>query len=389
MRFAPLVERITGRGANAWELHDLGRRQERETGEPVLFLTVGAPDFDTPKEISERAYEAMLEGDTHYTAIAGVLPLRREIAAWHEKTTGQAVSPDQIVVAAGAQCALFCAMQCLAGAGDEVIVTDPRYSTYEAVVRANGATEVSVPLLPDRGFQIDLEALKAAITPRTRAILLNSPQNPTGAVMDEATMQAVTDLCIEHDLWAVSDEVYAALVFDGAHRSIATLPGMAARTVVINSLSKSHAMTGWRVGWAVGPEDFAQHMATLVLCMLYGSPGFIQQAAVTALRESEVDWMVEAYKRRRDRVAPRLDAAPGLRCPTPAGGMFVMLDVRGSGLSSEDFARQLLKAESVCVLPGDGFGQQSEGFVRISLGLPDAQLDEACARIERFARQRN
>ncbi len=387
MRFASLVDRVSGRGAEAWALHGLGVEQERRTGKPVIFLTVGEPDFDTPTVIQDAAIASMRGGNTHYTPIVGTRALREAIADWHEETSGQKVSPDQVVVAPGAQCALFCAVQCLAEAGDEIITTDPRYSTYEAVIGGCGAKLVSVPLLPDQNFALDLVALRQAVSPRTRAILLNTPHNPTGAVLQPDELEAVAALCREKDIWLVSDEVYGAVTFDHPHRSPAALPGMAERSVVISSLSKSHAMTGWRLGWAIGPQALADHLANLMLCMLYGCPGFIQDAGITALTEgrSEVAEMRTAYHRRRDLLAPWLDRLPGLACASPEGGMFVMLDVRQTGMDAEGFARALLQEECVAVLPGGGFGDQAEGFCRLSLGFSDETLAEACRRIEAFA----
>lgn len=386
MRFSPMIERIAGRGALAWEIHHQAVELTR-AGADIVFLTVGEPDFDTPTPVVEAAVSSLRAGNTHYTDIVGYPELRQAVADWHQRTTGQQVAAEQVVVAPGAQNALFSAMQLIVGPGDEVITTDPCYSTYEAVIGSTGARRVLVPLLPDRGFHLDLEALAAAITPRTRALLLNSPHNPTGAVISRDEMEAIAALCRQHDLWLVSDEVYAALSFDQPHVSPASLPGMAERTVVVSSLSKSHAMSGWRVGWVVGPVSLAKHLHNLFLCMLYGSPGFIQDAALVALNqvEDEVTAMREAYRRRRDLVTPWLDRLPGLACRKCEGGMFAMADVRATGLSSMDFARALLAEEKVAVLPGDGFGQQAEGFVRISLGLPEAALSEACARIESFA----
>ena len=385
MRFSNLTQRVVGRGAEAWQVHFLAQQKQR-AGADVIFLTVGEPDFDTPPVVVDEAVRSMRAGNTHYTDIVGFPRLREAIAGWHEKTTGQRVSPEQVVVGAGAQNALFSTLQVLVGAGDEVITPDPRYSTYEAVVGATGATLVSVPLVPERGFHLDLQALAAAITPRTRVILLNSPHNPTGAAMSRADVEAVAALAQRHDLWLVSDEVYAALSFESEHVSPASLPGMAERTVVVSSLSKSHAMTGWRVGWAIGPLELARHLHNLFLCMLYGSPGFVQDAAIVAIEQAsgEVETMRETYRRRRDLVAPWLDRLPGLGCRLPEGGMFCMADCRGSGLSSQDFAIRLLEEESVAILPGDGFGRQAEGFLRISLGLPDETLAEACRRIEAF-----
>ncbi len=387
MRFASLVDRVSGRGAEAWALHGLGVEQERRTGKPVIFLTVGDTDFDTPMVIQDAAVASMRGGNTHYTPIVGTRQLRAAIADWHEETSGQKVSPSQVVVAPGAQCALFCVMQCLAGAGDEVITTDPCYSTYEAVIGASGARMVTVPLLPDRNFALDLKALRQAVTPRTRVILLNTPHNPTGAVLQPEELEAVAALCRDNDLWLMSDEVYGAVTFDHSHRSPAALPGMAERCVVISSLSKSHAMTGWRLGWAIGPEALTPHLDNLMLCMLYGCPGFIQDAAVAALTDgrSAVAEMRAAYHRRRDLLAPWLDRLPGLSCASPEGGMFAMLDVRQTGMDAESFARGLLAEESVAILPGGGFGEQAEGFCRVSLGFSDETLAEACRRIEAYA----
>lgn len=387
MRYSSRTEQIAGRGSEAWLLHVLGA-ERRQQGHEVIFLTVGDPDFESPPAAVEAAVAGLRGGNTHYTDIVGFPELRAAIADWHHTTTGQRVTADEVVVAAGAQNALYSAIQVIAGPGDEVIVPDPRYSTYEAVVGAAGATPVAVPLLPDRGFHIDLEALAAAVTPRTRAILINSPHNPTGAVMTRAEVEAVAAIAKRHDLWLVSDEVYAALSFESPHVSPASLPGMAERTVVCSSLSKSHAMAGFRVGWAVGPRELCRHLFNLYLCMLYGSPGFIQDAGIAAIREAagEVERMREIYQRRRDLVAPWLDRLPGLACRKPEGGMFAMADCRATGLSAFDFAKGLLEAQDVAILPGDGFGTQGEGFLRISLGLPDEQLAEACRRIEAYCR---
>ena len=390
MRYSSRTEQVAGRGSEAWHLHFLASERKR-AGHPVIFLTVGEPDFDTPPVVVDAAVASMRAGNTHYTEIVGPLALRQAVADWHEQTTGQRVQPSQVVVAAGAQNALFCTMQMLVGPGDEVISPDPAYSTYEAVVGAAGGRMVQVPLDPDRGFHIDLAALARAVTPRTRAILINTPHNPTGAVMTREEVEAVAAIAKANDLWLVSDEVYASLSYEKPHISPSSLPGMAERTVVVSSLSKSHAMTGWRVGWAIGPQQLADHLQNLLMCMLYGSPGFIQQAGIVAIREasSEIATMREAYRRRRDLVAPWLDRLPGLACRLPDGGMFAMADCRGSGLTSQDFARRLLDEENVALLPADGFGIQGEGFLRLSLGLPDDVLAEACRRIEAFCTRQN
>jgi arginine:pyruvate transaminase len=292
-----------------------------------------------------------------------------------------------VVVLAGAQSALFAACQCLLDPGDAVLVPEPMYVTYLATVAAAGARPVRVPLVPDQGFRLDLDRLASSVTPAVRAILVNSPNNPTGAVMTRPELEAVAELCRRRDLWLISDEVYASLLYEGEHVPPAALPGMAERTVTVSSLSKSHAMTGWRVGWLVGPPELARHAARLSLCMLYGLPAFVQDAATVALtRElAEVADMRERLRRRRDAVCRRLAGLPGLACSRPQGGMFVMLDVRRTGLGADTFARRLLAEELVSVLAGDAFGGAAAGHVRLSLTAPEERLAEACDRIGRFA----
>jgi arginine:pyruvate transaminase len=242
-------------------------------------------------------------------------------------------------------------------------------------------------LRPENGFHLDPADLARAVTPRTRAILWNSPNNPTGAVATTDEIEALAHMACEHDLWLVADEVYAGLVFDGAHRSPAGLPGMAGRTVTVSSVSKSHAMTGWRLGWLVGPEALARHAGNLALCMLYGSPAFIQDAATLALTRDlpEVAAMRERLRRRRDIALDLLANLPGLAYHRPDAGMFMMLDVRRTGRSAHDFAYGLLAAENVALLPGNAFGSPAAGHVRLSLTVPEERLIEACERIRRHA----
>jgi arginine:pyruvate transaminase len=386
MRYSSLVDRISGEGAAAWNIHARAIQMRRE-GRDVILLSVGDPDFDTPAPITEAAIAALKGGRTHYGSIIGDPRLRTAIAARHRAASGQAAGAENVVVLAGAQCALFCAAICVLDKGDEVIVPEPAYVTYEAVVGVSGARMVHVPLKAERGFHLDPADIARAVTPRTRALLMNSPNNPTGSVIDRTTWTAVAELCRQHDLWLLSEEVYGTLCFEAEHVSPAGLPGMAERTVTISSLSKSHAMTGWRLGWAIAPTELSQHIGRLALCMLYGSPPFIQDASLVALQgpQPELDAMKEAYRQRRDLVLGRLGNVRGLRCHRPDAGMFVMVDVRGTGRSAQDFAEALLDAEGVSVLAGDAFGPSAAGHVRLSLGTAEAELAEACTRMARFA----
>lgn len=386
MRFSSLTQRIAGDGAAAWEIHYRALAM-LEQGRDVLLLSVGDPDFDTPAPIVQAAVASLESGNTHYADVRGKRSLREAIARRHQQRSGQVVSADQVTVLAGAQCALFCVAQCVLEPGDEVIVAEPMYVTYEAVFGACGAKVVPVPVRPEHGFRVQAEDVAARITPRTRALALNSPHNPSGASLPRSTWEALAELCIAHDLWLISDEVYSELLFDGEHISPASLPGMAERTATLNSLSKSHAMTGWRVGWVVGSPALSGHLENLALCMLYGSPDFIQDAAVAALELQlpELDGMREAYRQRRDLVCASLADCPGIRALKPDGGMFVMVDIRETGLSAQAFADRLLDRHGVSVLAGEAFGPSAAGHIRLGLVLGAEPLREACRRIARCA----
>ncbi|WP_194792283.1 pyridoxal phosphate-dependent aminotransferase [Pseudomonas sp. UFMG81] len=382
MRFSSLTQRIAGDGAAAWEIHYRALAM-LEQGRDVLLLSVGDPDFDTPAPIVQAAMASLQAGNTHYADVRGKRSLREAIARRHQQRSGQAVTADQVTVLAGAQCALFCVAQCVLEPGDEVIVAEPMYVTYEAVFGACGAKVIPVPVRPEHGFRVQPEDVAARITPRTRALALNSPHNPSGASLPRSTWEALAELCIGHDLWLISDEVYSELLFDGEHVSPGSLPGMAERTATLNSLSKSHAMTGWRVGWVVGSPALAGHLENLALCMLYGSPDFIQDAAVAALEQPlpELDGMREAYRQRRDLVCTSLADCPGVRALKPDGGMFVMVDIRETGLSAQDFSNRLLDLHGVSVLAGEAFGPSATGHIRLGLVLGTEPLREACRRI--------
>ncbi|MFG6177778.1 pyridoxal phosphate-dependent aminotransferase [Halomonas sp. THAF12] len=385
MRFSKLTERIAGEGAAAWDIHNRALARQA-AGEDITVLSVGDPDFDTPAPIVEGAVASLRGGATHYPDVQGKRALREAIADRY-RARGLEVTPERLIVMAGAQCGLYAAAQCLLDPGDEVIVPEPSYVTYEAVLQSTGADMVRIPLRGDAGFRLDVADLEAAITPRTRAIMLNSPHNPTGQLIDAKAWAAIAALCQRHDLWLISDEVYAELIFEGEHVCAAGLPDMAERTVVVDSLSKSHAMTGWRLGWVLGPEALIEHLGNLALCMLYGCPDFVQDAARDALRLSlpELDAMRETYRGRRDAVVTALADCPGVKVVKPAAGMFLMIDIRATGLSSQAFADRLLDEQGVSVLSGEAFGPSAAGFVRLSLTVDEARLRDACRRLARVA----
>jgi arginine:pyruvate transaminase len=384
MKYSNLVERISGEGADAWTVHTLAR-SARERGEDVILLSVGDPDIDTPELVVDRAVECLRAGDTHYTPATGRGPLREAIAAQHRARSGQAVDADNVIFLAGAQNALFSASLCIAGPGDQVIALEPLYPTYPAALEVSGAEMVRAPAPAASGFRVDLAALEALITPRTRALFFATPNNPSGVIMTEADLGVIGRLARQYSLWVVADEVYAGLAPEGRVPSLAaTLPE---QVITISSLSKTHAMPGWRAGWMVAPKALVTHVEALATCMLYGLPGFVQEAALTALGVSAA-----AEARIREYCAARcatllagLDGTAGLRCFVPDAGMFMLVDVHETGLSGHRFMTELYRSEGVSVIDGGAFGVDTRGFVRVCFATDEPLLREACRRIRRFA----
>ena len=385
MRFSSLTDRVKGDAADAWDLHYLAKQASMK-GEDVIVLSVGDPDFATPDAVVDKALRAIREGDTHYTSISGHDSLRECIAERHHARTGQIVTAQNVITTSGAQNALFACSLCLLDAGDEAIVLQPMYVTYEATVQAPGATLVPVVLDPDNGFRLNREGFEAAISERTRAIFYASPSNPTGISLNRDELAFIAELARRHDLWIVADEVYTDFVFDGEMHHIASQPGMYEHVITLGSMSKSYAMSGWRLGWAIAPAEMVDNMEKLALCMLYGLPGFIQQASEHALRHCDADLqrMREIYRRRRDRLYDALSSMKGLQPLLPDAGMFMMVNVLGTGMSSHEFASELYHATGVSVLDATAFGASAAGYVRVSYTVSDAELDEACRRVGRF-----
>jgi arginine:pyruvate transaminase len=383
MRYSPLVERIAGEGADAWVIH-YAARAAQERGEDVIMLSVGDPDLDTPAPVLERAIERLRSGDTHYTPATGREHLREAIASAHRARTGQAVQAAHVIFLAGAQNALFATSMCIAGPGDEVIAFEPLYPSYPATLEVSGARMVRVASPASRGFRIDLAALEASITPRTRALFFATPNNPSGAILSSADLAVIGELARRHSLWVVADEVYAGLAPGGRVPSLAAeLPD---QVVTISSLSKSHSMPGWRAGWLVGPRQLVLHVEAMAQCMLFGLPGFIQEAAVTALSVADAaESRIREYcATRRDLLLAGLDGVRGLKCSVPDAGMFMLVDVRESGLSGYDFMCRLYETERVSVLDGGAFGRETAGFVRVCFAADEALLRQAIVRIRRF-----
>ncbi len=388
MRYARYLDSLGNSGTDAWEVH-FNAIERAEAGEDILFLSVGDPDFDTPPALVEVAYASMKAGNTKYSAAGGITPLVQAIADRETERLERPVPTSRVVVAAGAQNGLYLAMRCTLEPGDEVILLGPPYVMFEGVVHSCAAIPVTVPLVAEDGFSLDLEAIAAAITPRTRAILLNSPHNPSGAVATLEEVKALLNLAQANDLWVISDEVYADMVYDGKTTSPYMLDGGPERSIVIRSLSKSHAMSGWRLGWMIGPDLLCEHARNLLTSMQYGGAAFIQHAAVHALTHElpEVAEMKEAYRIRRDNFALQFQTTNSVSLKLPESGIFCLLDISALGMGSREFATQLLARHNVSVLPGAAFGPTLDGYVRIALCQSESILEEAARRIVTFAEE--
>ena len=384
-RFAARTAAIATCGSTAWSVSDRAAALVT-AGADVIQRTVGDVDCGTPPHVAAAARRSIESGRTHYAPIVGEAALRAAIADRANRRYGTGVTADQVVVFPGAQCALFSAMQCLAGPGDEVVLLEPVYATYEAVVGATGAVPVPVSLRRGTRFEVDVARIELAFSARTRAVLLNTPNNPGGFVLDAGSVGRLVELCTAHGVWLVSDEVYAELAFDRPHVSPATIPLIADRLVVVDSLSKSHAMTGWRIGWAIGPADLARHLGALAQAELFGSPPFVQDAALAALLgPQEICASLRAlYRQRRDALLAGLAPCRGLQPFVPEGGMFVLVDISATGLSADTFANRLLDEAAVAVVPGHAFGASVTDCVRLGLTQPTQRLLEACARMAQW-----
>ena len=367
----------------AWTIH-YEAREAQLRGEDVIVLSIGDPALESPAAVLDRAVETLRGGDVRYTPAPGRHALRAEIALTHQRRSGQSVAAENVIFLSGAQNALYTASMCVAGPGDEVMALEPLYPSYPATIRASGAALVRVPAPAAGGFRPDLKALQAAVTPRTRALFFATPNNPSGVILSEGDLEAIGELARRHALWIVADEVYAGLAPGGRVPSLATrLPE---QVVTISSLSKSHSMPGLRAGWLVGPKDLVKHAESLSMCMLFGLPGFIQEAALTALQGSSAPEarIRELCAARRDFLLQGLAGVRGIRCCVPDAGMFTLIDVRDTGLSGYDFMSGLYESERVSVLDGGAFGEETRGFVRLCFATDEATLREAMVRIRRY-----
>jgi aspartate aminotransferase len=354
-------------------------------GRSIIHLEIGEPDFDTPKAIVEAGVKALRDGYTHYTPSPGIMPLRQAIADEMLRSRGLAVEPSRVVVTPGAKPILFFVMLALVDEGDEVICPDPGFPIYESMIRYAGGTVVPVPLPESLNFRLDIDSLQRAITPRTKMIILNSPANPTGGVLELVDLQRIATLAVEHDLLVFADEIYSRMLYDGDHHSIAVLPGMAERTILLDGFSKTYAMTGWRLGYGVLPPSLVPHISRLMTNSNSCTNAATQIAGIEALTGDQrpVDDMLAEFRCRRDIIVDGLNALPGVTCKMPAGAFYAYPNIQGTKMRSSDLAGLLLNEAGVATLAGTSFGPAGEGYLRLSYANSIDNIKEALTRMER------
>ncbi len=383
-RIASRVAQLNGEGALA--VYSRAKELERQ-GRSIIHLELGEPDFHPAAPVVDAVRNAVAAGRDRYCSTRGVPALREAIAEYLKRTRRLDVTAEQVLVAPGCKMALSLAMMALIEPGDEVLYPDPGFPIYPSFTRGLGATAVPFGLEEKNKFQPDIDEIAQKITPRTSMIIFNSPNNPTGTVFNDAAMESLAKLAVKHDLWVLSDEIYARIIFGGEYKSIQTLPGMAERTVIIDGFSKSFAMTGWRLGYAVAPTLVIDAMDLLVLNTFTCTAEFTQVAAIEALRDSTnaVDAMVTEYRKRRDQFISGLGRIPGFRCQTPDGAFYAWVNIEDTGLPAEELQKLLLEEAGVAGIAGAAFGPGGKNYLRFSLVSARNLLEEALERMQRVS----
>jgi aspartate aminotransferase len=382
MRYTERVSRLESEGA--FVVLARAKQMERE-GKSIIHLQIGEPDFDTPKNICDAAIKAIRDGYTHYAPSGGIPEAREVCAEYMSKTRRIEVTPEQTIIMPGCKPLIFCAMIALINDGDEVIVPNPGYPTYRSVTRFLGAKPVPVKLREENDFRFLVEDLEALITPKTRMLILNSPENPSGGMLTWEDLEAIHEVAKKHDLWILSDEIYSRIVYDVDFKSIASIPGAMERTIAIDGMSKTYAMTGWRLGFASMPKQLADYMFTLAINNFSSTATFSQYAMIEGLTgpQDEIDRMVAQFRRRRDVIVDGLNAIDGITCLRPEGAFYVFPNITGTGLTSNEFAEMMLEEAGVACLSGTAFGEYGEGYVRFSYANSVENIQEGLGRIQK------
>ena len=388
-RTSDLARRLQADSSGVWAVHEHACEQHAR-GEDVYLLSVGDPDLATLPSTIRAAIDSLEKGRTHYAPGMGELNLRRIIAGIEVKSTDKPTDPAHVVIFPGATNAIYSVMACLLDPGDEVIVAEPRYIGYDGIFKALNANVVAVPLQVESGFSLDVAAVKRAVSERTNVVFLNTPGNPAGNIIAGEDLADLAGFCLERDIWLVCDEVYSMITFDRPHVSLRKAAARLDNIVTIDGLSKSHAMTGWRLGWTVATAEFSQRLLDFTSSTIFGCCQFVQDAAAFALTNDEeyILGVREEYRQRRNYVCERVAGIQGLSCDVPQAGMFVMIRVAPLAEDGLAFAEDLLARKKVSVLPGAGFGPSTRNYVRVSLAQPINILKPAFDRIEEYAREK-
>ncbi|NOX73357.1 MAG: aminotransferase class I/II-fold pyridoxal phosphate-dependent enzyme [Alphaproteobacteria bacterium] len=388
MKLSNRITNITKGGSDGWDVFYKARAM-KDAGEDVIELTIGEHDIKTEEPILTAMYDSAMAGNTGYAIVPGMQPLREAIATRVQTRTGVETSFENIIVTPGGQAALFATHTAVLNPGDTALYLDPYYATYPGTLRAAGAIDLPIQTSPENDFQPTRAELEAHAK-GARSLLMNSPNNPSGVVYSRETIEMICDVVRANDLWLISDEVYDTQVWTGEHLTPRAQPHMAERTLVVGSMSKSHAMTGSRVGWIVAPKDVITKLIDLSTCTTYGVPGFIQAAALFALEQGDpLEKRVgEVFRRRRALAQEALKGVNALHTVPSSGAMYLMLDIRATGLSGEDFALALLEAEMIAVMPGESFGKAAAGHIRVAMTVEDSRFVDALKRLATFAQSK-
>ena len=383
MRLASRMSRLGTE--TAFEVLARARVLEAE-GMDVIHLEIGEPDFDTPENVVRAGVDALGGGFTHYGPSPGLPDVRARIAREVADTRGISVSGDNVVVTPGGKPIMFFVLLALAEHGDEVLYPNPGFPIYESMINFAGAEAVPMPLREDRDFNVDVDEVAEQITPATKLMIINSPNNPCGSVMSREELRALAELAVERDVLVLADEIYSRFLYEGEHHSITAFPGMAERTIILDGFSKTYAMTGWRLGYGVMPLELVEPISRLVTNSVSCTASFTQMAAIEALDgpQDAANGMVAEFKRRRDLIVDGLNSIPGIRCPTPSGAFYVFPNVEGTGLGSAEFADRLLQEAGVACLSGESFGEYGKGHVRFSFANSAENIQKALDRIAGF-----
>ncbi len=381
-RFSTAVERLFGEGA--FLVLAQARALEAQ-GKHIIHLEIGEPDFDTPDNIKQGCINAVSSHEyTHYTPSVGIMKVREAIARYISRTRQVDVSPTEVVIGPGAKPVIFAAIISLVDIGDEVVIPSPAYPAYESVTRFVGGIPVFCPLLEEEDFALDVEKLRRMVSPRTKLLILNYPQNPTGGTLSRENLKEIASIVLEHDLWVLADEVYSRIIYDGAHHSLISFPGIKERMILIDGFSKTYAMTGWRLGYGIMPESLVEKVGLVLNNVVSCTSAFVQISGIEALQgpQDEAEKMRQEFLRRRDVIVEGLNRIPGFSCRVPKGAFYVFPNVKALGIPSKKLAYHSLHNAGVALLAGTDFGELGEGYLRLSYANSVENIQEALQRLK-------